>query len=325
MRAHAAVAHRRRAARVRRRHAAERRVGARVDREPEPVRPRGRLELRPRHAGLDGRREVVGAQRDDRVHPRQVEADAAVQRDHVAFEARAGAERHDGHAGGVRIREHGRHLLGRLREDDDVGAVRRVIREVGGVLVEHRLAVADAALVRNEPEQLRTEVGGDRHETKPRRLVVRTPALLGSSVRRGAMDEAWFTGCAPTSWLGACSTPRPCAEACEKLLEPLQRTRRSRGVKARRRCGRSAPRGASARVLHRADRPAAAARARAACRLCRESARPTRADARSRRARRREQRLRDAAAAARRAASTRCSGVARSRVRRLVDATHGSC
>ena len=44
--AHAAVADGRRPARVRPRHAAERRVRARVDREEEPVRPRRLLELR---------------------------------------------------------------------------------------------------------------------------------------------------------------------------------------------------------------------------------------------------------------------------------------
>ena len=55
VRAHAAVPHGRRAARIRRRHAAERRVRARVDREPEAVRAGRRVELRARHAGLHGR------------------------------------------------------------------------------------------------------------------------------------------------------------------------------------------------------------------------------------------------------------------------------
>ena len=163
VRAHAAVAHGRRAARVRRRHPAERRVGAGVDREPEPVRAGRRLELRARHARLDGRGQVVGPQRDDRVHARQVEADPAVERDHVALEARARAERHDGHAGAVRVREHGRDLGGRLREDDDVRAVRRVIREIGRVLVEHRLAVVHAALVGDQPEQVAPQVRRHRH------------------------------------------------------------------------------------------------------------------------------------------------------------------
>ena len=98
VRAHAAVAHGRRAARVRRGHPAERRVGARVDGEEQAVRPGGGLELRARHARLDGHGQILRTQRDDRVHPRQVEADPAVERNHVALEARAGAERDDGHA-----------------------------------------------------------------------------------------------------------------------------------------------------------------------------------------------------------------------------------
>jgi hypothetical protein len=38
-----------------------------------------------------------------------------------------------------------------------------VVAQVGGVLVEHGLDDAHTALVRDEPEQLRTEIGGDRH------------------------------------------------------------------------------------------------------------------------------------------------------------------
>ena len=163
VRAHTAVSHRCRAACIRRRHAAERGVGARVDREPEPVRANGRLELRTRHAWPDRRREIVRTNRDDLVHPRQIEADPTVQRDHVPFEARARTERHDRHADGVGVLEHGRNLRGRLGEDDDVGTMRSVVAEVACVLVEDRVAVADAALVRNELEQLSAQIGRDRH------------------------------------------------------------------------------------------------------------------------------------------------------------------
>ena len=72
--AHAAVADGRRPARVRPRHAAEGRVRARVDREEEPVRPRRLLELRARDAGLHRGGEVVGADREDAVHAREIEA-----------------------------------------------------------------------------------------------------------------------------------------------------------------------------------------------------------------------------------------------------------
>jgi hypothetical protein len=41
--------------------------------------------------------------------------------------------------------------------------VRLVIAQVGAVLVEHGLDLAHAALVGHEAEELRTEIGGDRH------------------------------------------------------------------------------------------------------------------------------------------------------------------
>jgi hypothetical protein len=41
--------------------------------------------------------------------------------------------------------------------------VRRVIREIGRVLVENRVAVVRAPLVRNDAEQLGTEIRGDGH------------------------------------------------------------------------------------------------------------------------------------------------------------------
>ena len=44
-----------------------------------------------------------------------------------------------------------------------VRAVPGVVREVGSMLVEHRLAVAHPPLVRHEPEQLPPQVGGDGH------------------------------------------------------------------------------------------------------------------------------------------------------------------
>ena len=100
VRAHAAVADGRRAARVRRRHAAERRVGAGVDRELEPVRGRAAAFSASRVTpGCTTAVEVAGRDaRRSRSSRREVEADAAAERDHVALEARAGAERHDGHA-----------------------------------------------------------------------------------------------------------------------------------------------------------------------------------------------------------------------------------
>ena len=53
------------------------------------------LELLAGHAGLDRGVQIVGADAQDAVHARHVDRDAAVDRIDVAFERRAGAERHD--------------------------------------------------------------------------------------------------------------------------------------------------------------------------------------------------------------------------------------
>ena len=59
--AHLPVAHRGRSGRIRRGHAPERGVGARVDGEEEPMLARGPLEGEPRHARRDRRGEIAGA------------------------------------------------------------------------------------------------------------------------------------------------------------------------------------------------------------------------------------------------------------------------
>ena len=48
-------------------------------------------------AGLNGRVEVLDADAQHLVHPRQVDADAAAKRQHLPLERRAGAERNDRH------------------------------------------------------------------------------------------------------------------------------------------------------------------------------------------------------------------------------------
>jgi hypothetical protein len=84
----------------------------------------------------------------------------------VPFEARACTEGYDRHADDVGVLEHRRNLCGRLGEDDDVGAMRSVVAEVACVLIEDRVAVAHAALVRNELEQLGAQIGRDRHDRR---------------------------------------------------------------------------------------------------------------------------------------------------------------
>src|SRR5258708_11257717 len=77
----------------------------------------------------------------------------------MAFETRAGAERNNRHARPVGVGEHGCDVAGRFGKDNDVGPVRSVVGEVGGVLFEHGLAVADAPLVGYQAEQLGAQVG----------------------------------------------------------------------------------------------------------------------------------------------------------------------
>ena len=142
--AHLPVADRRRPGRVRRRHAAERRVGAGIDGEEEPVLARRALERRPRHARLHRRAEILGGDLDDPVHPREIEADPAPGRDHVALEARAGSERRHGHAPLARDRQDARDVLRRGRVDDQVRPPRLVEGDVLRVEVALGVAVRDA-------------------------------------------------------------------------------------------------------------------------------------------------------------------------------------
>ena len=107
------------------RHAAERRVGARVDAEERALAADPLLERRAGDAGLDGDVEVLDAHAQDRVHQARVDRDAALDREHVALERGAGAERHDRHVVlGASAHDRG-DLLGRARERDRVRRRRR--------------------------------------------------------------------------------------------------------------------------------------------------------------------------------------------------------
>ena len=106
-------------------HAAEGGVGAGVDGEEEAVFAGGVFELEAGDACLDGGGEVAGGDLEDLVEAGEIEADAAVDGDDVAFEAGAGAEGDDRDAVGVGDLEHARDLGRRGRIDDEIGAVRR--------------------------------------------------------------------------------------------------------------------------------------------------------------------------------------------------------
>src|SRR6202453_3034134 len=93
---HGAVAHRIGAGGAGGGHAAERSVGARIDREKEPAVAQVLVELLPCDAGLGHAIEIVDGGRENVVHWREVERDAAVGRIDMAFERRADSERNDG-------------------------------------------------------------------------------------------------------------------------------------------------------------------------------------------------------------------------------------
>ena len=111
--AHLPVAHRRRSRRVRRRHAAERGVGAGVDREEEAVLARGSLEREPRDAGRDRRRQIARRDLERAGQPREVEADSAGTG--ITWPSRLVPAPNGGHRHPVRAREreNPRNVLGR--------------------------------------------------------------------------------------------------------------------------------------------------------------------------------------------------------------------
>jgi hypothetical protein len=80
------VPYRHRAGRARGRHAAERGVGARVDREHQPGVPQVAIQLTMRDARLDGRVHVLRAHPQHARHARQIDRQPAAHRQHVAFE-----------------------------------------------------------------------------------------------------------------------------------------------------------------------------------------------------------------------------------------------
>ena len=159
VRAHAAVADGRRPTRVRRRHPAERRVGAGVDREPQPVLGNRDVQLAAQHARLRACLQIAGQHLEHAVQSREVERDRAGRGDHVTFERRSGAEGDDGDAVLVRPREHARDVLGRFGEDDGRGRAPRVIAEVARVQIEHRLARGHLPV-----SEQRAQVVGDGHQ-----------------------------------------------------------------------------------------------------------------------------------------------------------------
>ena len=132
---HRSVPHGGRARRARGRHAADRAVGAGIDREREAGIAQRFVELQARDAGFHRRVEILDAHPQHFVHLAQVDRDAAVNRVDVPFEGGAGAERNDRHL----MRRADLQDLGDLvcgvREADDVGRGVDVIRLAVAVMI----------------------------------------------------------------------------------------------------------------------------------------------------------------------------------------------
>ena len=170
---------------VGRRHAAQGRVRAGVDGKEQAVLPGGAVQRVAGHAALHGGAQVARLDRDDPVHAAGVEADAAGHRDHVALEARPGAERGHRHRVTVGHVEDGRDLCAGARVHDGVGQRRPVERHVLRVQRTIRVPRGDAAVVTVERgDELGDDVGCDRGRHPGHTLHVRD-AVWGVRVRAG--------------------------------------------------------------------------------------------------------------------------------------------
>lgn len=79
------------------------------------------VELFAPHPRLDGAVEILLVHLEDRVHLRQVDREAALDRGDVALERGAGAEGYDRYLGGDAQPDQRRHLFGRANEGDRIG------------------------------------------------------------------------------------------------------------------------------------------------------------------------------------------------------------
>ena len=96
--AHRPVAHRGRSRRAGRGHAADRRVGARIDGEEEALRGEALREREPGQSGFDAAVEIGAVDLEHPGHAGEIDADPAAQRADMAFERGPGSERDHGNA-----------------------------------------------------------------------------------------------------------------------------------------------------------------------------------------------------------------------------------
>ena len=137
--AHGAVAHRIGAGRPGRRHAAQRGIGAGIDRKEHALVAQMLVERLAGDAGLDHAVEVLGMDLQHLVHVAQVDADAAGRRVDLPLQRGAGAERDHGNAVSGANPHHVLDIGGFLRHHHGVGRLRRQPGRGMGVLVAHRL------------------------------------------------------------------------------------------------------------------------------------------------------------------------------------------
>ena len=136
---HRAVTHGVGAGRARRCHAADRRIGAGIDRKKQTLVAQIFIELLARYARLNDAIEIFGMYREHAVHVLHVDANAAARRIDLAFERGAGAERNDRH---IMLRADAHdllHVFGRLREYHGVRRLVGVPRRGVAVLFAHGL------------------------------------------------------------------------------------------------------------------------------------------------------------------------------------------
>ncbi|CAM2144652.1 hypothetical protein PT2222_160115 [Paraburkholderia tropica] len=165
--AHRAVAHGVGARGPRRRHAADARIRARVDREEQAGVAQRFIELLARNAGLDGDGEVFGVDREHAVHLREVDRYAALHGQQMAFERGAVAVRNDGYVMARAQLDDGLHVFGALREDHGVGQLRVETRLVAAMMGAHGFGGRDA--LAESAAQGVEEFGGERAACESRR------------------------------------------------------------------------------------------------------------------------------------------------------------
>ena len=112
-------------------HAAQRGIGAGIDGEEEPGVAQVLVQALAGQAGLRGAEQVLGGDRKQPVHPREIEADAALDGEVLSFQRTGGAVGGDGRAGVGADLHDLRDLGGRLRVGHRVG---RGVGVVGLVL-----------------------------------------------------------------------------------------------------------------------------------------------------------------------------------------------